>query len=116
MSPKFIFLFGCVPVRFFLAFLVLMLESKKLRLLSPLFAIIGLSFIFLKLTNKRLTSFESGGKTWWNNVRPVHGLLYILASFFAFKGKNKECFFVLLIDVLFGLSVFFYHYQNKNKY
>ena len=41
-------------------------------------------------------------KIWWNDLRIVHGSLYLLFSYMAFN-QNKDAWLILLIDTLIGL-------------
>jgi hypothetical protein len=55
-----------------------------------------------------------GDKIWWNNLRPIHGLLYLLFSYNAIIG-NQNSWIYLLIDVSFGLISFLTkHFIFKN--
>jgi hypothetical protein len=58
-----------------------------------------------------------GEKIWWNDIRPVHGLLYLLFAYLAIN-KNKNAWLILLFDVLFGLSMFLnnHYYKGNFKY
>jgi hypothetical protein len=67
-------------------------------------------FFYIFFTNSRKTGPEVfGDKIWWNNLRPIHGLLYLLFSYNAITG-NKNAWIYLLVDVLFGLIVFLAHH------
>ncbi len=63
----------CIPSRLFMA---LVMPSLLLRWILPL---VALSFIYLQMTGSRMQSFESGGNTWWNPFRVVHGSIYLIA-------------------------------------
>jgi hypothetical protein len=63
--------------------------------------------MILYFTNMRLDAPESGGKTWWADFRPLHGMLYLCAAIYAFK-ENKLATIPLAIDVIFGLILFIY--------
>ena len=55
-----------------------------------------------------------GGESWWNNLRPVHALLYGLFAYNAIIG-NRGAWIYLLIDVLIGLfSFLIFHYNNDD--
>jgi hypothetical protein len=58
-----------------------------------------------------------GDKIWWNNLRPVHGLIYFLFAYNAIKG-NPFSWLYLLVDVIIGLVSFliFYYYNNDFKH
>ena len=76
-------------------------------------SLIGFSYIFL--TGSRKTGQEVfGNKIWWNNLRPIHTILYTLFAYNAIN-KNREAWIYLFIDVIIGLISFIgYHYMEGN--
>ena len=48
---------------------------------------------------------EAGGKTWWANYRIIHGLLYLIAAWYAFN-KQQIAYAPLSLDVCIGLGLF----------
>ena len=53
-----------------------------------------------------------GEKIWWNDLRPVHAMLYFLFAYNAIIG-NQQSWIYLLADVLLGLiSFLIHHYVN----
>jgi len=100
-SPALYFLLLCIPARLGIAYLA----SKNI--LSPYLAwgllAIGVMFWWLFLSKSRLEAPEGGGVTWWNNLRPVHGTIYIIASTFLQHGHAEEAGWTLLLDVVLGL-------------
>ena len=110
-----LFLFGCIGSR---SALVILIKNQKKNNL-PIFGYIGLivsfGFLYIYLTNSRKTGGEVfGDKIWWNELRVVHGLLYLCFSIYSIKKKNYS-WIPLLIDVSIGLiSFLFYHYKNNN--
>jgi hypothetical protein len=73
----------------------------------------AIGFIYLFLTGSRKTGAEVfGDKIWWNDLRPVHGLLYLLFAYNAIN-KNNGAWIYLLVDVIIGLTSFlWFHYYN----
>jgi hypothetical protein len=67
------------------------------------------------LTGTRKTGQEVfGEKIWWNDLRPLHSLLYFLFAYNAITG-NKNSWVYLLIDVIIGLvSFLIFHYYNND--
>ena len=105
-----LFLFGCIPARLLITYISTIIPVDKLKFFSiPLF-IISLGFIYLYFTNGSLNAPEAGGKTWWTNLRIIHGLLYLTAAIYAFQG-DKLVWVPLLIDVIFGLFAFLIHHD-----
>ncbi len=73
---------------------------------------IGFFYLFLSGSRKRGAEVF-GDKIWWNDLRPIHGLLYLLFSYNAIIG-NKNAWIYLLIDVVLGLTSFLvYHFIIK---
>jgi hypothetical protein len=73
----------------------------------------AIGFFYIYLTGIRKTGPEVfGDKIWWNDLRPIHGLLYILFGYNAIIG-NRYAWIYLLVDVLFGLTSFLlFHFYN----
>lgn len=110
-----LFLFGCIGSRIALTIFI---KNQKVNNL-PIFGYLGLTisfgFLYIYLTDSRKTGGEVfGDKIWWNELRVVHGLLYLCFSIYSIKKKNYS-WIPLLIDVSIGLiSFLFYHYKNNN--
>ncbi len=129
------FLLGCIPLRFLLTYI-----TYKLGLTSPVLSIessssatetayileasysiirtliivilmgIGISFLILYLKKLRLDAPEAGGITWWNNLRPIHGILYIAAgTMLLIPNLRSYAWIALIIDVILGLSSWIKH-------
>jgi hypothetical protein len=77
--------------------------------------LLAIGFTYIYLTDGRKTGVEVfGGKIWWNNLRPIHALLYFVFAYMAIN-KNANAWIVLLIDVVIGLISFLtYHYIEGN--
>jgi hypothetical protein len=72
--------------------------------------------MYIFLTGIRKTGFEVfGEKIWWNNLRPVHALLYTLFAYNAIH-KNKNSWMFLLADVVFGLLSFLWHHYSIGSF
>jgi len=75
----------------------------------------AVGFFYLYLTGSRKTGPEVfGDKIWWNDLRPIHGVMYFL---FAYNAINGDAFawIYLLIDVIIGLvSFLLFHYYNND--
>ena len=70
----------------------------------------AIGFIYIYMTDSRQTGPEVfGDKIWWNNLRPIHGLLYSLFAYNAITG-NKNAWIYLLVDVVFGVLMFLVHH------
>ena len=62
----------------------------------------GFGFIFKSLTGSN--NEIQVRKVFWHETRLVHGILYILASYYLFNNNLNMNSIVLLTDLLFSLS------------
>ena len=108
-----LFLIGCIGVRSLLVVLAKKINIKYLKYLGYLALAPAVGFMYIYLTGSRKTGGETfGEKIWWNDLRPVHSILYFLFAYNAIIG-NRQAWIYLLADVLFGLiSFLMHHYAN----
>ena len=108
-----LFLFGCIGIRSLFVIIARYINTKYLKYLGYLALAPAIGFIYIYLTGTRKTGAEVfGEKIWWNNLRPIHSILYFLFSYNAIIG-NKHSWKYLLVDVLIGLiSFLIHHYTN----
>ena len=105
------FLLGCIPVRIVLVLLAKYLPNKYLKYLGILSLLPAFGFLILYLFDLRKTGREVlGNKIWWNELRLVHGLLYLMFSIYAIKSKS-HAYVPLLIDVILGLVAFMIYHK-----
>ena len=109
-----LFFIGCIGTRLLLVYIAKNIDIKLLKYMGYLLLLPAVGFIYIYLTGIRQTGAEVfGEKIWWNNLRPVHGLLYFLFSYNAING-NKNSWIYLFVDVLLGLTSFLiYHFILK---
>jgi hypothetical protein len=105
-----LFLFGCIPTRLLLVYIAKYGSKELIKLLAYISLIISFTFMYLYLTNKRQTGVEVfGDKIWWNKIRPIHSIFYLLFAIYVFN-NNPNAWIFLLIDAIFGLlSFIFFH-------
>ena len=108
-----LFLFGCIGVRSLFVIIAKYINKKYLKYLGYLALLPATGFMYIYLSGVRNTGLGAfGQKIWWNNLRPVHSILYFLFAYNAIKG-NKNSWIYLFADVLIGLiSFLIYHYMN----
>ncbi len=106
------FLLGCLGIRLILALIAKNISKHNLKLSAIPATIIGLSFLFIYLFDLRKSGFEAGGKIWWNNMRPIHGLMYICYACYAYK-QVDFAWIVLLLDTIIGFIAWLWHYYHK---
>ena len=107
------FLIGCIGVRSLFVVIAKYIDAKYLKYLGYLALLPATGFMYIYLTGSRKTGAEVfGEEIWWNNLRPIHSILYFLFAYNAITG-NKQSWIYLLVDVLIGLISFFtYHCVN----
>ena len=107
-----VFLFGCILARTILVLMAKNLNKEYLKIMGYLALPIGLSFIYLYFFgNQRADSqleWLGDKKIWWNQMRLVHGLIWLLFAVLAFTKFNYS-WIILAIDTLIGLSVWILH-------
>ena len=108
-----LFLVGCMGMRSLFVVIAKNISIKYLPILGYLALLPAIGFIYIFISGLRQTGVEVfGGKIWWNALRPVHALLYILFAYNAIIG-NKMAWIYLFVDIIIGLSSFLiYHYVN----
>jgi hypothetical protein len=114
MQKRFLlFLIGCIGVRTLFVLIAKMSNAYYLQILGYLALLPAIGFVYIYLTGSRQVGAEVfGEKIWWNNLRPLHAILYFLFAYNAING-NKMAYQYLLIDVIFGLFAFLaFHYKN----
>jgi len=107
------FLIGCIGLRSLFVIIAKYINTKYLKYLGYLALLPAIGFMYIYLTGSRKTGAETfGEKIWWNNLRPIHSLLYFLFAYNAIIG-NRQAWIYLLVDVIIGLiSFLIHHYLN----
>jgi len=112
-----LFLIGCIGIRSLFVVIAKYINAKYLKYLGYIALLPAIGFMYIYLTGSRETGAEVfGEKIWWNDLRPIHSILYFLFAYNAIMG-NKQSWIYLLVDVLFGLvSFLLHHYINGNLF
>lgn len=99
-----LFFFACIPARLLLVFLIYFVDKKYLYYLSFIGFIAGIGFLYnFIFTKERGSTFNQ--ISWWNYLRPIHSLLYLIFGYLAYN-KNQYAYIPLLLDVLLGIISF----------
>jgi hypothetical protein len=108
-----LFLIGCIGMRSIFVLIAKNIGVNYLPYLGYLALLPAIGFMYIYLTGSRQTGAEVfGEKIWWNDLRPLHSLLYFLFAYNAIIG-NRQAWIYLLVDVLIGLISFLvYHFKN----
>jgi len=110
-----LFIIGCIGSRLLLVYIAKNISVDLLKYMGYLALIPAIGFLFIFLTDSRKTGAEVfGDKIWWNNLRPIHGLLYLLFAYNAING-NRNAWIYLLVDVLLGLTSFIIYHTFLRK-
>ena len=109
-----LFLIGCIGTRSLLVYIAKTASVQWLKYMGYLALLPAIVFIYIYISGIRETGPEVfGDKIWWNNLRPIHGVLYLLFAYNAIIG-NTGAWVYLFIDVLLGLNSFLiYHFLLK---
>ena len=110
------FIFGCMVARVSLVLLAKNVSPKYLRILGFLSLIPAIGFITIYLGELRKTGGEViGNKIWWNELRPVHAVMYLLFAIYAIK-KKDFAWIILLLDVCIGIVAFIMYHCNADNF
>jgi hypothetical protein len=105
-----LFLIGCIGIRGLFVYIAKTINVAYLPYLGYLALLPALGFAYIYLSGSRQTGPEVfGEKIWWNNLRPVHAMLYGAFAVSAIYSKEYSWMF-LLADVTIGLSGFLMHH------
>jgi len=109
-----LFLIGCIGTRLLLVHIAKTSTIDVLRYMGYIALLPAFGFIQIYLTDTRKTGPEVFGDViWWDALRPIHSLLYLLFALNAING-NKDAWIYLMIDVTLGLVSFLtYHMYLK---
>ena len=104
-----LFLIGCIGSRGILAYSAKTIEKEYLPYLGYVCLIPAIGMMYIYVTGIRDYGIEAGGKIWWNNLRPIHSILYFLFAYNAIN-QNENAWIFLAVDVLIGLLAFINHH------
>lgn len=111
-----LFLIGCIGTRSLFVYIAKNAKPSILPYLGYLALLPAIGFTYIFLTDSRKTGAEVfGEKIWWNNLRPVHALLYTLFAYNAIM-QNTNAWVFLLVDVVLGLISFLTHHYLQGSF
>lgn len=108
MDPRRValFLIGCIGTRLALVWCAYR-YPQMLRPMAFMATAIAIGFMYIWANGLRKTGVETfGERIWWDDLRPVHSLLWALFAALAFYGEQNLAWKVLLLDVTIGFSAF----------
>lgn len=116
IQKRFLLFSICILVRFLLVSLAYYLPEKYVYYMSFPALLVSLGFFIIYFGNLRKIGAEVlGDKIWWNDLRPIHGLNYIIFAYMAFT-FNKNSYIPLLIDVILGLLSFIIYHKSIGSF
>lgn len=110
------FLLGCILTRLLLVIVAKIIKPEYLPYMGYILLLPAIGFLIIYIGGYRKTGRETiGKKIWWNNLRPIHSLLYFSFVYLALQ-KSKYSYIPLLIDVVFGLISFLIYHYSVNSF
>ena len=107
------FLIGCIGSRSALVILTKTINPIYLPFIGYACIAIALGFFYVYFIGSPQADaqLEWAGdkKIWWDNLRAVHGLNYLIFGILAIN-KNKHSWIILAIDVIIGLCAWLSHH------
>ena len=109
------FLIGCIGLRVLFVVAAKYINTEYLKYLGYAALLPAIGFMYIYLSGSRKTGAEVfGEEIWWNNLRPVHSILYFLFAYNAIIG-NSQAWIYLLVDVSIGLMSFLIHHSMNGN-
>lgn len=103
-----LFLIGCMGSRLALVW-VAKTRPELLKYMGIVAIGIAFGFMYIWANGLRKTGAETfGEKIWWNDLRPVHSILWATFAWMALHG-NENAWKVLLADVTLGFGAWVNH-------
>ena len=108
-SRLMLFVLGCIGSRLLFAFVAKTINIEYLPYLGYIALLPAIGMMYIYITGSRDYGKEAGGKIWWNNLRPIHSLLYFLFSYNAIMKNRVVAWKFLMLDVVIGFIAFINH-------
>ena len=103
-----LFLVGCMGSRVALVWIAKN-YPRVLFYMGIMAVCISFGFMYIWVNGLRKTGIETlGEKIWWNDLRPLHSILWGIFAVMAFQG-NQNAWKVLLLDVTIGFLAWLNH-------
>ena len=95
----------CIPIRS--TPIIALYRTKKFNSKIAIFyLLLGLSFLYRSTTYTTSQIGLFGGKVWWQNLRIIHGLSYVIVYQLIKKKKINVTKNLLLLDLSIGILKF----------
>jgi hypothetical protein len=106
---------GCLGARSALVYATKIINPDYLPYIGIIILFGAIRFIYLFFTNPTGPQFL-GKDIWWNNVRPLHFVFYLLFAVSAIMKKSYAWIFLLLDVILALVSFLVYHFVINNDF
>jgi hypothetical protein len=106
----------CIAIRAGLARWVRGASRSQLWYIGVILLIQSLSFTLIYTYGLRKAGVETFGcPIWWNDMRPVHAIMYAIAAWFAIQGNGRHASTALSVDVIVGMTAFAYFHAKRTQ-
>jgi hypothetical protein len=109
-----VFLLGCILSRTLLTVLAMKIDPVYLPYMGYIAFAVAVSFFYLYIFGNARADGQlewlGDAKIWWNDLRPVHGGLFMLFAALAVK-QSPNAWMVLALDTLVGLTAWLFHHK-----
>ena len=104
-----LFFLICLPVRIGLVLLAYIIPLKYLQIMGYITLVVSVRFAYLFKNYKSGDKGGFGGNLWWNNMRLVHSITYLIFSLMAIR-KSRKAYLLLIADIIIGAISFINQY------
>lgn len=112
-----LFAIGCIGTRVSIGLFIRYSKFSKIimNILSLILFSIGIGFLIIFFGGFRKKGIETGGnKIWWNKLRPIHGILYIISAILLYKNMRILSSNLILFDVIIGTFAWLLFHFTKS--
>lgn len=111
-----LFIFGCIVVRALLVVAAKEGDKTVRKVMGVAAILISIGFMYFFITRSRMNPRETfGERIWWNGLRPVHAVLYLIFGIRALQ-DDDQAWVVLLVDVIIGFLSYVFHIARNQEF
>lgn len=100
----------CIFLRFLLAYLVFVTYNSNYRYILIIFYLFAASGLLYNYINKTRKIGAFNNIIWWDDLRPLHALLFISTSILLYI-KNPYSYILPFIDTIIGLVMYLLNHE-----
>jgi hypothetical protein len=109
-----VFLLGCIGTRLALTILAKYIAIDYLPYFTFFTIPVAISFMYLYIFGNDTVNSQlewlGDKKIWWNELRPIHSISFMIFSIMAVN-KSPDAWIILLLDTIFGLISWLIHHK-----